>query len=147
MPTALLRNHRAAFGAAGLGVMQKEFDSLNLALAGDLPAWPFVSPYLAILLAVPNVTEERRREVCEWLIETGCLYLVVRDVAYGALDWIASINEANKKAFQYGEIPESKRVQTVCIDFVAILELVRFAEQKAAHPTEGKLPHVLISLT
>jgi hypothetical protein len=125
--------------------MQMKLETLLIGAESELAKRPFASPFLALLFAA-EVSEERRIEVCSWLVESGCLYLVVSEGHGGSQSWVDSITMENMRVYKFKGIPDSRRVGAVCLGMVAPLEMLKFAEREAVHPIQGKLLIVKISL-
>ena len=112
--------------------------------AKGLPTWTFHSPYLAVLWIFEGVTGRWQKNVSEWLIDTGCLYVLAWKGGVGGHSWIESVDEARKNVVAPGHIAESHSVVTACYEYVALGAVLKFAENDAVHPTAGRLPSLLL---
>ena len=106
--------------------------------------WSSSSPYLAVLWIFEGVTGQWQQHVSQWLIDTGCLYVLAWKGGLDVHGWEESLSEANKKAVARGKIVTSHTVVTTCYEYVALGEVIKFAEYEAVHPTAGRLPPFLI---
>jgi hypothetical protein len=91
-----------------------------------------ISPFRAVVVIDDPVSDEWRGLASEWLVRSGCLYMV----AWG-LDcslWDDSVDHANLAAFDYGDIPDDKFVMTTWHDREPLSEAFWFAAHSALHP-------------
>jgi hypothetical protein len=119
-------------------------EHLQIEQAKGLPTWTFHSPYLAVLWISEGVTDQWQQKISEWLIDTGCLYMLVWQGGVGGHDWIDSLNESGKKAVAVRNVAELHSVVSACYEYVALREVLNFAEREAVHPTAGRLPPILL---
>lgn len=119
-------------------------EHLQIEQSKGLPAWSSCSPYLAVLWIFEGVKGQWQQNVSEWLIDTGCLYVLAWKGGVGGDSWIESLSEASKNAVARGQFAASHSLVTACYEYVALGEVIKFAEHEAVHPTAGRLPPVLI---
>ncbi|WP_430912028.1 DUF7684 family protein [Methylobacterium sp. sgz302541] len=97
--------------------------------------------YRAVVVIDEAVTDGWRDRVSEWLVRSGCLYML----AWGdrCSEWDDSVDHANLAAFGYGEVPTGQAVMTTWHEEDTLAEVFRFAANHAHHPSVG-LTHTLI---
>jgi hypothetical protein len=68
------------------------------------------APFRAVVVIESRYSPEWQREVSEWLVRSGCLYMM----AWGpdCLSWDDSVDFANLDQFAFGEIPDQSFVLT-----------------------------------
>jgi hypothetical protein len=100
---------------------------------GDTPPSLPHGPFCAVVVTEAGASEEWRERIAEWLVQSGCLYAV----AWGqdCSEWHDSIDVANLREFDYGDIPEDRFVMTTWHENEPLQEALWFAGQCAFHPT------------
>ena len=90
-------------------------------------------PFKAALVIEQPVTDEWQSLVSEWLVRSGCLYMMAwgRDCS----SWDDSVDYANLLAFDFGEAPNDAFVMTTWHEDEPLTEALRFAAHSAVHPT------------
>jgi hypothetical protein len=98
-----------------------------------LPDLSSLKPFKAVVIIDDEVPVERRVEISEWLVESGCLYMM----AWGdqCSRWDDSVDMADLQAFDYGEILKDKFVMTTWHDDEPLKEVFWFAKHAAHHAT------------
>ncbi len=101
--------------------------------SGQLPPALAQGAYRAVVVIEDSVTDEWRTAVSEWLVLTGCLYML----AWGerCSEWDDSVDYALLSAFDFGEIPDDRFIMTTWHDDEPATEVFWFAEHGAYHPT------------
>lgn len=91
------------------------------------------TPFRAVIVTEADTSEDWREHITEWLVESGCLYAVTwgRDCE----KWHDSVDGANLKAFDYGDIPDDRFVMTTWHANEPLRGALWFAGQCASHPT------------
>lgn len=91
------------------------------------------TPYCGVIVTEAEASEAWRERITEWLVESGCLYAV----AWGmdCEKWHDSVDGANLREFDYGDIPEDRFVMTTWHAKEPLREAFWFAGQCAFHPT------------
>lgn len=107
-----------------------ETEYIHLAPDHKLPDGP-VRPFKAVLIIEEPPTAEWQKLVSEWLVASGCLFML----AWGheCSSWDDSVDYANLDAFDYGDIPDDKFVMTTWHDKEPLSEVLCFAAHGAAH--------------
>jgi hypothetical protein len=90
-------------------------------------------PFRVVLVIEQPVTHEWQTLVSEWLVWSGCLYMVAwgRDCS----SWDDSVDIANLSAFNFGEIPEDAFVMTTWHAKEPLSEALWYAAHCAFHPS------------
>ncbi|KQN04893.1 hypothetical protein ASE85_07875 [Sphingobium sp. Leaf26] len=114
---------------------------LHLSLDHPLPSAE-VRPYRAVLISEQSVSEVWRNEVASWLLESGCLYFIAWGIDCEA--WHDTVDWANLKAFDFGEIPDDRFVMTTWHDKEPLSEALWFAGNCASHPDIELLDTVIV---
>jgi hypothetical protein len=113
--------------------------------AVELPRLPCASPFRAVVLVREAVSNEWRKRVSDWLVTSGCLYMLAWGVDCSiwddAVDW-ASLNE-----FDFGDIPPERFVMTTWHDDESIEEVFAFARSWATHPTVAVDANVILDIS
>ena len=97
------------------------------------PRLTITGPFQAILVVEADVTAEWQDRVADWLIQSGCRYVM----AWGRRceEWHDSIDYSNLRAFDFGEIPDDDLVMTTWHAQEPLKDVFWFSEHAAAHPT------------
>ena len=100
---------------------------------GPLPDAKYLSPFRAVVVVDAFVTSEWQAKVSDWLVQSGCLYML----AWGreCSSWDDSVDIANLEQFDYKDIPEDRAVMTTWHDDEPLAEAFAFCKQQASHPT------------
>jgi hypothetical protein len=102
--------------------------------SGDqLPDFEDFAPYKAVVVIDLAVDAGWQTRVSQWLVESGCLYMM----AWGAdcSSWDTSVDEANMRRFDYGDIPDDDFIMTTWHDDEPLAEVIWFAKVAAHHST------------
>jgi hypothetical protein len=91
------------------------------------------APFCALIVSEAAAGDAWRERVTEWLVESGCLYAVAWGLDCEA--WHDSVDEANLREFDYGDIPDDQFVMTTWHSNEPLSEAFWFAGQCASHPT------------
>ena len=116
---------------------------LHLAAGSSLPTCNAV-PRKVILLVEQDVIEEWRARVSEWIVASGCLYMM----AWGreCSRWHDSVDIANLERFYFGDVPDEKSVMTTWHEDEPISEVLWYSHHCAYHPvvdlTETMILHI-----
>ena len=94
-------------------------------------------PFRAVIVAEIEVTQEWRDRIAEWLLKSGCLYVIAWGIECDTVDW------TNLEEFDFGDIPDDKFVMTSWHDDQPLSEALFFAGQCAFHP-DVKLEQTVI---
>src|SRR5690606_27385773 len=80
-----------------------------------------------------DVTPEWQGQVSDWLVRSGCRYMMAWGKDCSA--WDSSVDEANLVQFDYGEIPEDDFVMTTWHANEPLEEAFWFSQFCAMHPS------------
>lgn len=99
------------------------------------------APFRVVLMAEATVSAQWQAEVSDWLVRSGCLYLM----AWGCncSSWNDSVDEANIEMFEPSDIPADRFVLTTWHENEALSEVFWFAKHCAEH-AQVPLPSVLL---
>ena len=100
-----------------------------------------LKPYKSIVVIESPVSQEWQWAVSQWLVETGCLYMMAW--GEGCSTWDDSVDMANLEAFDFGDTPEKDFVMTTWHESEPLEEVFRFAKTFAIH-SEVELANTLI---
>ncbi|MEH6415781.1 DUF7684 family protein [Pseudomonas sp. CGJS7] len=119
-------------GAGGVA-HTKRLAYLHLAPGSALPPMSARRPFRAIVIAEQMVSPVWQSSVSDWLVHSGCLYMM----AWGAdcSAWDDAVDWAILQVFDYGDIPDDQFVMTTWHTDETLDEVFRFAESSSAHPT------------
>ena len=105
---------------------------LQLQPESSLPDISALSPFRSVVVVEETVTPEWQATVSEWLVKSGCLYMM----AWGkeCSSWDDSVDNANLAEFNYEEIPKDKFVMTTWHDNEPLKEVFFFSKYNGFHP-------------
>ena len=105
---------------------------LHLPPDGPLPGIDHLSPFRAVVIIDAQVGTEWQGKVSDWLLQSGCLYMM----AWGpdCTTWDDSVDIANLEAFGYGDIPGDRDVLTTWHNDQSLGEVFDFCKRHARHP-------------
>jgi hypothetical protein len=114
---------------------------LHLPVGQSPPSLEGYRPFKAVLVIEASLTDEWQSIVSEWLVRSGCLYMM----AWGTdcSSWDDSVDYANLSAFDFGEIPDDAFVMTTWHAHEPLTEAFWFAAHCAVHPAVP-LEHTII---
>lgn len=106
---------------------------LRLEPQADPPVIASPTPFRAVLIAETHVATEWQALISDWLVRSGCLYLVAHGIDCSA--WDSAVDLANIAAFDCGDIPDEGFVMTTWHADESLEETFWFAKNLAFHPT------------
>lgn len=89
-------------------------------------------PYKCLVLVSKEVTDSWRQTVSEWLVSSGCLYMMAWGMECSV--WDDSVDLANLEEFDFGDIPDDKLVTTTWHQNEPLGDVIHFAKFAAHHP-------------
>jgi len=98
-------------------------------------------PFRAVLVLEQAVADDWQSRVSEWLVKSGCLYMMAWGVECSS--WDDSVDGANLSVVGLEDIPDDRFVMTTWHDNEPLTETFWFAGFTAHHPTVP-LEHVVI---
>lgn len=122
-----------------------KMEYLRLEPAQVLPEWTFSRPYQAVIVIEEKVSSEWQEKVSDWLVETGCLYML----AWGenCSSWDDTVDMANMKKFNFKKVPEKDFVMTTWHENEPLEEAFFYSKSNAIHPVIGVLEPVIIHIS
>ena len=99
----------------------------------QLPTIGQLGPFKAVLVLEQAVAQDWQDQVSEWLVRSGCLYMM----AWGeeCSSWDDSVDWANITVTGLDDIPDDQFVMTTWHDDEPLAETFWFAGWTAHHPT------------
>jgi len=106
-----------------------------------LPGIGYLAPFRAVVIVEEDVSAEWRTDVSDWLVRSGCLYMMAwgRDCSL----WDDAVDWANIDHFLFKDIPEDRFVVTTWHDGDPLDEVFSFCKRLAIHPAV-ELPQVIL---
>lgn len=104
----------------------------------DITSW---RPFRAAVLVEAAVDEQWQARASEWLVQSGCLYMVAWGVQCSS--WDDSVDLATLEKFDYGNVPDEEFVMTTWHENEPLSDALFYLKNNAIHPTTD-LPHTLI---
>lgn len=98
-------------------------------------------PFKSVLVLEQAVSAEWQNRVSEWLVKSGCLYMMAWGVDCSS--WDDSVDWANRSVAGLDDIPDDQFVMTTWHNDEPLAETFWFAGFTAHHPTVP-LEHVFI---
>ena len=99
---------------------------------GDpLPDVGDLKPFNAIVVIEDNPSPEWQTEVSNWLVVSGCLYMMAWGIDCSS--WDDSVDYANIDICKFDEIPDDQFVMTTWHETESILEVFEFSKVFAQH--------------
>ncbi|WP_033375081.1 DUF7684 family protein [Leeia oryzae] len=111
----------------------------------SLPAVCASSPYRAVIVVDAEVTAEWRVLVSDWLVRSGCLYVMAWGKNCSA--WDDSVDEASIAQFFPAEPLDDRIVMTTWHEREPLEEVFWFAKNSAIHPTVRLERTVLVHIS
>jgi hypothetical protein len=109
------------------------------------PGAPLVSlgfaTFKAVVAVEATVTPQWQSLVSDWLVQSGCLYMMAW--GQGCSSWDDSVDIANLERFNFAEIPDDQFVMTTWHSDEPLTEVFWFSKYTASHPTV-ELRHTLL---
>jgi hypothetical protein len=90
--------------------------------------------FKCVVLINGPATAEWRETVSRWLVDSGCLYMMAWGEACTL--WHDSVDLANLKKFNYGDIPDDQLVMTTSHDRESLEDVFFFAKHCASHDVD-----------
>jgi hypothetical protein len=114
---------------------------VHLPPEAHLPSIGEAGPFRAVLVLEQAVADDWQSRVSEWLVKSGCLYMMAWGVECSS--WDDSVDWANLSVVGLEDIPDDQFVMTTWHDNEPLAETFWFAGFTAHHPTVP-LEHVAI---
>ena len=116
-------------------------DYIHLKPPHSPPKTDFNHPFVAVVIIDIELSDEWRHEVSEWLVETGCLYMMAwgKDCSL----WDDAVDVVNLEAYDWKDIPDDKSIMTTWHDDESLEDVLWFATHSATH-NSVPLNHLII---
>ena len=105
------------------------------------PAIGEAGPFKAVLVLEQAVADDWQNQISEWLVRSGCLYMMAWGVECSS--WDDSVDWANLTVAGLNDVPDDQFVMTTWHDDEPLAETFWYAGFTARHPTVA-LEHVAI---
>ena len=99
-------------------------------------------PFSVVVIIEAEVTPEWRHDISEWLVKEGCLCMMAWGTDCSL--WDDSVDVANLKAFNWGDIPKGQSVVTTWHDDEPLNEVFWSAKKSIFNPPDTSIDHLLI---
>ena len=90
------------------------------------------SPFKAVVIIEEDLEKDRRVQICNWIVDMGCLYMMAWGIECGIWDDI--VDEKNCYDFNFKGVPEEKDIMTTWHNNQSLIELFYFSKNLAKHP-------------
>jgi hypothetical protein len=109
-----------------------------------LPDLGFSHAFKAVVISESILTTTRQAEISEWLVLSGCLYMM----AWGedCRAWQVAVNLANHKAYEFAQIPDAQLVITTAHPDEQLQNVFWYSKHTAMHPCHDLDQTVLLHL-
>jgi len=111
--------------------MQMNFEYLHVKPESNLPELSRTEPFKAVLISESEVSPEWQAKVSEWLVRSGCLYMMAWGV--NCSSWDDSVDFAHMEAFHFDEIPSDRFVMTTWHENDELKAVFWFCQHSAFH--------------
>jgi len=98
-------------------------------------------PFKCLVLVSEEVSDSWRHAVSDWLVTSGCLYVMAWGMCSST--WDDSVDFAGLVKFDWGNIPDDKFVMTTWHHNEPLEEAMHFAKFAAHHPAVD-LEHLFV---
>ena len=102
---------------------------LRVELLGSLRPYDGPRPFRAVVVLEESVSPEWRATISNWLVDADCLYMMSWGLECSL--WNDSVDWANLKRFDYGEIPDRHFIMTTSHEHEQLEEVFWFAKNLA----------------
>ncbi len=106
---------------------------VHLPPEAQLPLIGEAGPFRAVIVLEQAVADDWQSRVSEWLVKSGCLYMMAWGVECSS--WDDSVDWANLSVVDLEDIPDDRFVMTTWHDNEPLTETFWFAGFTAHHPT------------
>ena len=105
---------------------------IHLDSGSEIPGLSFDGPYRAVLVLETRCDPKWQAQVSFALCDSGCRYMMAWGVECSS--WDGSVDLANLKQFDFGDIPAPDFVMTTWHGDETLDEVFGFAKRAAMHP-------------
>ncbi|MBX3713233.1 MAG: hypothetical protein KF800_14830 [Lysobacter sp.] len=114
---------------------------LHLPPGAPLPDIGHLSPYRAVVIIEAQVRADWQWKVSDWLVQTGCLYMMAW--GHDCTTWDDSVDIANLEAFDFEDVPDDRFVYTTWHNDQTLGDVFDFCKRHTRHPVV-ELPRVVL---
>lgn len=114
---------------------------IQITQSSILPDISNLKPFRCVVVVEDEVSDLRQKEICLWLVKSGCLYVMAWGKNGGS--WDTSVDLANLELFDYNEIPDENFVSTTWHDDEPLSEVFWFSKRLAFH-RDVELEHTVV---
>ena len=104
-----------------------------------------LKPFRAVVISEENVSSTWQVKISDWLINSGCLYMLAWGVSCSA--WDDSVDLSNLKKFNFEDIPEEELAVTTWHENESIKDVFWCAKNNAYHPVANIRNTLLIHVS
>lgn len=105
---------------------------VQLTAESTLPDVSYLQPFKAVLISEQQPNQDRCRAISEWLVSSGCLYVLAW--GKGSIDLYESVQAANQAAHIGEQIPDKHLIIATCHEDEQLADVLWFAKYSALHP-------------
>ncbi len=139
-------NDRCRIGSGNLGAhVRAEIGShlqyLRLESGQSLPQYSGKAPFRAVVVVDEPVSNEWRHSVSEWLVESGCRYMMATGIDCSA--WDDSVDWAALEKFDFRDISDKDFVMTTWHDDEPLSEVFWYAKH-LAYDSAGRIQDTVV---
>ena len=127
-----------------LGLMSSVTEYVHLIPGVNLPKITKSSASRVVVIADADVTPVWQASVSDWLVQSGCLYMMAW--GNGCSSWDDSVDMANLQQFEFNDIPEDRFVMTTWHTDEPLKEVFWYCKNNAFHPTVEIVRTVLLHI-
>jgi hypothetical protein len=99
-----------------------------------LPDIYVLNPYRAVVVIEALVSKEWQWEVSDWLVKSGCLYMLAWGIDCSS--WDDSVDESSVMEYiELEKIPDAKLIMTTWHENESLKDVFEFSKNWATHPT------------
>lgn len=112
-----------------MGAMDDTLHYVRLRPGEPPPELSFDRPLKAVVVIECDVTDDWRNEISDWLVKSGCLYMMAR--GRDCSKWDDSVDWAVLERFGFGDIPDNQFVMTAWHEHETLTEVFQFSHWHA----------------
>lgn len=109
-----------------------------------LPDVSSLAPFRAVVIIEREVCAGWRAEVSNWLVRSGCLYMMAW--GWDCSLWDDSVDQANIDRFSPEEIPEDRFVMTTWHSKELLVDVFWYCKRLARHPAVERSQVILLHI-
>lgn len=110
-----------------------------------LPDISDLRPFKAIVVIEEEVPQIWQWDVCRWLVQSGCGFMMAWGTECSA--WDEAVAEANLEAFNYEDVPPEHVVMTTAHEDEELADVFWFAKHRAHHAVHDLRNTVILHIS